>query len=120
MTCPWLGLCDDATEVLGRKYEHCKGHHESCPTWNEVNNSNCRDCGRVVHDFIIPTKIWNHVIEDIHPDSYPNDVVPSEGAGGVWCYDCFCERAQKKGYIAVFKCELAHPYDSSKAKCDRR
>ena len=74
----------------------------------------CRDCGRTVHDFIMPTKIWNHVIADINPDSYPDGIVPSEGAGGVWCYDCFCERAHKKGYIDVFKCELAHPYDSSR------
>jgi len=72
----------------------------------------CRDCGRTAHDFYIPNKIWNHVIADIHPDSYPDGVVPSEGAGGVWCYDCFCERAGKKGYVPVFRCELIHPYNS--------
>ena len=33
--CPWLGLCDDAEEIIGRKYEYCKGYYKSCPTWNE-------------------------------------------------------------------------------------
>lgn len=53
----------------------------------------CRDCGRVVHDYYIPDEIWNDVIGS---------------PWGVWCYDCFCERASKKGYIAVFRCELIH------------
>lgn len=44
----------------------------------------CRDCGRNVHDFHAPNEIWLKVIgkED-----------------GVWCYDCFCDRADRKlGY----------------------
>jgi hypothetical protein len=41
----------------------------------------CRDCGRNVHDFIVPDELWMSVIgsED-----------------GVWCYDCFCNRADEK------------------------
>ncbi len=41
----------------------------------------CRDCGRNVHDYHVPDEIWLKVIgsED-----------------GVWCYDCFCNRADKK------------------------
>lgn len=57
----------------------------------------CRDCGRTVHDYHIPDKIWNDVIGSPQ---------------GVWCYDCFCERASKKGYVAVFACELIHPKKS--------
>jgi len=41
----------------------------------------CRDCGRNVHDFIVPDKLWLQVI------GTPN---------GVWCYDCFCNRADEK------------------------
>jgi len=41
----------------------------------------CRDCGRNVHDFWIPDELWNKVIES---------------SNGVWCYDCFCNRADKK------------------------
>ena len=41
----------------------------------------CRDCGRNVHDFLVPPKLWDKVI----------------GAeGGVWCYDCFANRADEK------------------------
>lgn len=44
----------------------------------------CRDCGRNVHDFSVPDKVWIKVIG--HKE-------------GVWCYDCFCNRADKKlGY----------------------
>ena len=36
MRCPWLGLCDDAEEIVGRKDEHCNcGFYHSCPTWKE-------------------------------------------------------------------------------------
>jgi len=42
----------------------------------------CRDCGRNVHDYKVPDEIWNAVIGS------PN---------GVWCYDCFCDRADRKG-----------------------
>ena len=66
----------------------------------------CRDCGRTVHDFIMPNDIWNEVITG-SPIIYLKDgTTPSkEGAAGVWCYDCFCERAREKGHIGVFKCE---------------
>ena len=69
----------------------------------------CRDCGRVVHDYHIPNEIWNDVITGSSIIYLSDGVTPSkEGAGGVWCYDCFCERASKKGYVAVFRCELIH------------
>lgn len=41
----------------------------------------CRDCGRNVHDFHVPDDLWMKVIGS------PN---------GVWCYDCFCNRADEK------------------------
>ena len=40
----------------------------------------CRDCGRNVHDFHVPDELWSKVI----------------GGEGVWCYDCFCNRADEK------------------------
>jgi len=40
----------------------------------------CRDCGRNVHDFHVPDNLWLLVI--------PN-------SDGVWCYDCFCDRADR-------------------------
>ena len=41
----------------------------------------CEDCGRNVHDFIVPDKLWITV--------YGNE-------GGILCYDCFCDRADEK------------------------
>lgn len=41
----------------------------------------CRDCGRNVHDFRVPDKLWQEVIGS---------------HGGVWCYDCFSNRADEK------------------------
>ena len=41
----------------------------------------CRDCGRNVHDFHVPDKLWLKVIGS---------------ENGVWCYDCFANRADKK------------------------
>ena len=42
----------------------------------------CEDCGRNVHDFLVPDELWREV--------YGND-------GGILCYDCFCDRLNKKG-----------------------
>jgi len=57
----------------------------------------CRDCGRNVHDFIVPNELWNEVITG-SPIIYLSDgITPSkEGAEGVWCYDCFCNRADER------------------------
>ena len=41
----------------------------------------CRDCGRNVHDFHVPDELWLEVIGSLD---------------GVWCYDCFCNRADKR------------------------
>ena len=41
----------------------------------------CEDCGRNVHDFIVPDNLWVSVYGD---------------ESGVLCYDCFCSRADKK------------------------
>jgi hypothetical protein len=41
----------------------------------------CRDCGDPVHDFYVSQKIWDEVI----------------GSEGVWCWDCFADRAHRKG-----------------------
>lgn len=41
----------------------------------------CRDCGRNVHDFHVPDYIWMRAMGQEE---------------GVWCYDCFCNRADKK------------------------
>lgn len=69
----------------------------------------CRDCGRTVHDFIIPDEIWNEVMTG-SPIIYLRDgVTPSkEGASGVLCYDCFCERAREKGLPSNYSCEPLH------------
>lgn len=42
--------------------------------------SRCEDCGRNVHDFIVPDWLWNVV--------YGNE-------SGMLCYDCFCNRADE-------------------------
>lgn len=41
----------------------------------------CRDCGRNVHDFHVSNELWMKIIEK---------------EDGVWCYDCFCNRADEK------------------------
>jgi len=41
----------------------------------------CEDCGRNIHDFHVPDEVWLNV--------YGSD-------SGVLCYDCFCDRADKK------------------------
>lgn len=40
----------------------------------------CRDCGRNVHDFNVPDYLWEKVVN--------NEIV--------LCYDCFCDRANRK------------------------
>lgn len=42
----------------------------------------CRDCGRTVHDWFTSDDIFEEV---------------TGSHAGVWCWDCFCERAWKKG-----------------------
>ena len=42
----------------------------------------CRDCGRTVHDFNVEDELWLAVMS--------SDT-------GVWCWDCFAERARNKG-----------------------
>ena len=54
----------------------------------------CRDCGRNVHDFYVPDNIWEEVI----------------GGEGVWCYDCFCNRADEKLGIK-WRMELIKRYE---------
>lgn len=41
----------------------------------------CEDCGRNVHDFLVPNEMWKEV--------YGNE-------GGILCYDCFCNRLDEK------------------------
>jgi len=41
----------------------------------------CFDCGRNVHDWHAPDWLWMEVIGH---------------NWGVWCYDCFCDRADRK------------------------
>lgn len=41
----------------------------------------CQDCGRNVHDFLVPNKIWERVYGSKR---------------GILCYDCFCNRADEK------------------------
>lgn len=43
--------------------------------------SRCEDCGRNVHDFIVPDDVWL--------DIYGSD-------SGILCYDCFCDRSDRK------------------------
>jgi hypothetical protein len=57
----------------------------------------------------MPNPVWNDVITGSPIIYHEDGSIDSEGASGVWCYDCFCERARKKGYLGVFKCTSAHP-----------
>jgi len=41
----------------------------------------CCDCGRNVHDYHVPDELWLEVIGKL---------------GGVWCYDCFANRADER------------------------
>ena len=41
----------------------------------------CEDCGRNVHDFTVPDKVWRQV--------YGSD-------GGILCYDCFADRCDRR------------------------
>lgn len=41
----------------------------------------CEDCGRNVHDFHVSDNLWNKVSKE-------NQVL---------CYDCFCDRCDRKG-----------------------
>lgn len=52
----------------------------------------CRDCGRDVHDYQAPAEVWLQVWGN---------------AGGVLCYDCFCERCADAGLPAVWRLERA-------------
>ncbi len=44
----------------------------------------CRDCGDPVHDFHVRQELWDQVIG---------------GPDGVWCWDCFADRADQKGLL---------------------
>jgi len=54
----------------------------------------CRNCGRRVHDYFVPDEIWK-------------EVTGIKDGSGIYCYDCFCKMADKKGlrYRFKFKCE---------------
>ena len=57
---------------------HWINRHVLCTYPLIENCARCRDCGRNVHDFHAPDWLWLQVIGS--PD-------------GVWCYDCFCNKA---------------------------
>ena len=62
----------------------------------------CEDCGYVLrYDYVMPNDLWLDVIGQHE---------------GIYCYDCFCARAEKKGYIPVFKCELVHSHSKASEK----
>jgi len=50
----------------------------------------CKICGRDVHDFIAPDKIWGQI-------------EPHIKYGNVVCYDCFCEICKKEGLKSVWE-----------------
>lgn len=55
-------------------------------------DSFCKDCGRTVHDFIVPDDIWSIV-------------APTIRNGRVLCYDCFCEHCNALGLPGVYRLE---------------
>ena len=59
--------------------------------------SRCEDCGRNVHDFHVPNNLW---------------VLVYGSESGVLCWDCFVDRAEKKGIYCVF----SHVHDRKKWK----
>lgn len=66
-----------------------KGSESSQKT--EEGLERCRDCTRVVHDYVMPNDVWLEVM--------------GTEMGGVYCYDCFSVRARQKGFLGVFVCE---------------
>jgi len=56
-------------------------NHHLLKTYSLIEDcARCRDCGRNVHDFLVPTWLWVRV--------WGNE-------GGILCYDCFCDRTDK-------------------------
>lgn len=53
-------------------------------TYENYDCGRCRDCGRNVHDFHVEDDLWEKVIGQ---------------KNGVWCYDCFVDKARKKGVL---------------------
>ena len=57
-------------------------NHRLLKTYSLIEDcARCEDCGRNVHDFIVPDKVWHKV--------YGSD-------GGILCYDCFADRCDRK------------------------
>jgi hypothetical protein len=52
-------------------------------------NSFCKHCGRYVHDFIAPDKIWK-------------EIEPYIRHGNTLCYDCFVELCNERGIFYVW------------------
>ena len=46
-----------------------------------VDCARCDDCGRNVHDYTVPDKLWLSIMGH---------------ECGILCYDCFCNRADEK------------------------
>lgn len=55
------------------------------PTYSLIEDyARCDDCGRNVHDFDTSDELWRKVSGH-------------EDGSGILCYDCFCDRADRKG-----------------------
>ena len=53
------------------------------PTYKLIEDcGRCRDCGRNVHDYQVSDELWLKV---------------TGREEGIWCWDCFCDRANRRG-----------------------
>lgn len=60
------------------------------PTYYPIADcARCRDCGRNVHDFFVPDKLWVEIMGN---------------KTGVFCFDCFADRAWKRGIYLTAHC----------------
>jgi hypothetical protein len=57
-------------------------------------NSFCKNCGRDVHDYIVPDEVWAKVR-------------PTIKNGNVLCYDCFCDKCAAHGLPAVWRLDTS-------------
>jgi len=60
-------------------------NHHFLKTYRLIEDcARCDDCGRNVHDFSASDELWAKV-------------TGHENGGGILCYDCFCDKADRKG-----------------------
>lgn len=78
--------------IYSRKVWCCL-NHRFLKTYPLIEDcARCDDCGRNVHDFTTTDELWVKVTG--HQDG-----------GGILCYDCFCDQADRMG-VRDFQVEV--------------